>query len=546
MAVETVASERTLTRSTIIVFVGFAIAMVISLAQTFLIANVFGIGEQWDAFIAANQIPDAIVRLIAGGALTTALIPIFSGLLARDARGDAWKLASHVLNTIMVVSLIASVAAFVAAPTLVRTWAAPGLPPEAQAETVSLMRILLIATVIFAVSGTAMGLLQSHNRFLAPAIAPILFDLGILFGAAFLVKPFGVHGIAYGSVIGAVLHLAVQIPALIRVDARWTPGFGWRDPQVRRVFLLMLPRIVDLGVFTFNMNLAVNLASRLGEGAISAFSWSYRLMQIPQTLIGTAMGIVIFPTLAALSELNDVDGKRNAMSGALKFILIGTIPSTIGLILIGKPAISLLEGGAFNAAATDLVYIALRGFALGVVVQSIVEVAARSFFADKDTLTPLLIAIGGAAINLTVALIATGIPLAALFDANYATPNLDPASIGGITWANTLGVTFEVIMLMFVLRRRWHGIQENALARTIIKTLAASLIMGVAVVAFEALWQTLGLAGQGRLLTIAQVAVEGLIGVAVFIGCAYLLRMDEVRTMLARLFRRNKPAEAIV
>ncbi|MCA9904208.1 MAG: hypothetical protein KC547_10140 [Anaerolineae bacterium] len=220
MAVETVASERTLTRSTIIVFVGFAVAMVISLAQTFLIANVFGIGEQWDAFIAANQIPDAIVRLISGGALTTALIPIFSGLLARDARADAWRLASHVLNTILIASLIASVVAFVAAPTLVSTWVAPGLPPAALAEAVSLMRILLIATVIFAVSGTAMGLLQSHNRFLAPAIAPILFDLGILFGAGFLVKPFGVQGIAYGSVIGAVLHLGVQIPALIRVGAR--------------------------------------------------------------------------------------------------------------------------------------------------------------------------------------------------------------------------------------------------------------------------------------------------------------------------------------
>ncbi|MCC6613631.1 MAG: murein biosynthesis integral membrane protein MurJ [Anaerolineae bacterium] len=545
MAVETVASERTLTRSTLIVFVGFAIAMVVSLAQTFLIANVFGVGEQWDAFIAANQIPDAIVRLISGGALTTALIPIFSGLLARDARADAWKLASHVLNTILIASLIASVVAFIAAPTLVRLWAAPGLPPEAQVETVSLMRTLLIATVIFAVSGTAMGLLQSHNRFLAPAIAPVLFDLGILFGAGFLVKPFGVYGIAFGSVIGAVLHLAVQIPALIRVGARWTPGFGWSDPQVRRVFLLMAPRIVDLGVFTFNMNLAVNLASRLGEGAISAFSWSYRLMQIPQTLIGTAMGIVIFPTLAALSELNDVDGKRSAMAGALKFILIGTIPSAIGLILIGRPAISLLEGGAFDAAATDLVYIALRGFALGVVVQSIVEVGARSFFADKDTLTPLLIAAGGAVINTTVALIATGIPLAALFDPNVATPNLDPASVGGITWANTLGVCFEVTMLLLVLRRRWHGIQENALARTVFKTLAASLVMGAAVVAFEALWQSLGLAGQGRLMTIVQVAVEGLIGAVVFIGCALLLRMDEIRTILSRLLRRNKLAEAM-
>ncbi len=311
---EAIATRPTLIRSTLIMIIGFAVARLISLAQTFLIADVFGVGAEWDRFIAANQIPETIVMLIAGGALTTALIPMFGGLLARGDKESAWKLASHVLNTVFLVSAGVSILAFVFAPALIEQVVAPVFSGDAIAQTVDMMRILLITTLIFSVSGTSMGLLQSHNRFLAPALAPIMFDIGILFGAAVLVRPFGVYGIAYGTLIGAVLHLGIQLPALRQVRARWSAGFGWHDPAVRRVFALMLPRIVDVGVFTFSFTIAINLASRLGDGAISAFSWGWRLMQIPQTLLGTAMGIVIFPTLAALSELNDVEGKRRAMA----------------------------------------------------------------------------------------------------------------------------------------------------------------------------------------------------------------------------------------
>jgi putative peptidoglycan lipid II flippase len=533
MTTETVASQRTIIRSTIIVVIGFTLARLISLVQTILIADVFGVGAQWDRFVAANQLPETIVLIIGGVTLTTALMPLFSGLLARNENAAAWRLASNVLNTVFVASCVVSALAFIAAPWLVARVVAPGFSTDSIAETVGLMRLLLLATLIFSISGSTMGLLQSHNRFLAPALAPVMYDVGILFGAGFLVQPFGVYGIAYGTLIGAVLHFAIQIPWLTQVGARWTPGFGWNDPTVRRVFWLMLPRILDVGIFTFTFTMAINFASRLGDGAVSAWSWGWRLMQIPQTLIGSAMAVVIFPTLAALSELDDVDGKRKAMVGALKFILIGTIPSAIGLLLVGRPALSLLEGGAFDAAATNLVYVALRGFALGIVIHSILEIAARSFFADKDTLTPLLITSGGAIINLTFALVFSGI----------LTGNPSLAGVEAITWGNTLGVTFEVILLLFILRRRWGGIQENELARTTVKTLAASLVMGLAIVIFDTLWQSAGLAGQGRLMTIVQISAQVLLGAAVFVGAAWLLRLDELRTMLLRLFRRPVVAE---
>ncbi len=534
MAVEAVASQRTLIRSTAIVFFGFMVARVISLVQTVLITDIFGIGAEWDRFVAANQLPETIVLILGGVTLTTALMPFFSGMLAQGDRVQAWRLASRALNTVFLASCVISLIAFILAPTLIQTVVAPGFSEEGIQESATLMRLLLVATIVFSISGATMGLLQSHNRFVAPALAPIMYDIGILFGAGFLVRPFGVYGIAYGTLIGAALHFAIQVPALIRVGARWTPDLGWSDPTLRRVFMLMLPRIVDVGVFTFTFTMAINFSSRLGEGAVSAFSWGWRLMQIPQTLIGSAMAVVIFPTLAALSALNDVDGKRGAMAGALKFILIGTIPSAIGLLLVGRPALSLLEGGAFDAQATNLVYVALRGFALGIVIHSILEVAARSFFADKDTWTPLFITSGGAVINLGFAWVFSGL-------INGGTP--DPRGVEAITLGNTLGVTFEVIILLFILRRRWHGIQENELAVTTIKTVAASLIMALAMVLFDVVWNALGLGGQGRLITIVQVTLQVLLGALVFVGAAWVLGLSELKAMLARLlhFRRPQP-----
>lgn len=539
---------RSIARSTLIVMVAFGIAKGISLAQTVIIANVFGVSAEWDAFVTANRIPELIFTLIAGGALTHAFIPTFSGFLASGDRAGAWRTATYVINAIFLITLIVSALAFFAAPWLVSNIVAPGFVPTAQAQTVDLMRILLLSTLIFSVSGIVMGILQSHNRFLLPALAPILFDVGILIGVIALLPAFGVQGIAIGAVLGAGLHLGIQIPGLIRVRAEWRPILDPRDPILWRVIRLMLPRIGGLGVFSFNFIIMNNIASRLGTGSVSALDWGWRLMQIPQTLIGTAMGTVIFPTLAALSAVGDERGKRLAMSGALRFILIATIPAAIGLIVVGRPLISLLERGAFNSSASALVYSTLQFFTLGLIVHSMLEVIARSFYADKDTLTPFWAALGGAAINLVLSFTLSDVALVEANVLRNTTAALFPAlsiplilgNVGGLALANSLGVFFEVIVLLFLLRRRWHGIHEDALAQTLLKALAASLIMALAIVGFETLWMLLGFSQRGLVWTIAEVAIAVILGGVIFVAAAVVLRMQEVDEFFA-LIRRNAP-----
>jgi putative peptidoglycan lipid II flippase len=349
------------------------------------------------------------------------------------------------------------------------------------------------------------------------------------------------------------LHLGVQVPGLLHFRVRWWPELGLNDPQLWRIVRLMLPRIAGLGVFSLNFLVMNNIASRLGIGAVSALSWGWRLMQIPQTLIGTAMGVVIFPTLAALSELGDESGKRNAMSGALRFVMIASIPAAVGLIFVGRPLISLLERGAFDASASILVYSTLQFFALGMVFHSALEVVARSFYADKDTMTPLWAALGGALINLVLSFALSGVgrveanPLYNLTATQLGGMGAQPltGNVGGLALANSLGVMFEVVTLIFVLRRRWHGINENALARTTLKTLAASLAMAAAIVIVNALWVSAGLGGRGLAYTVAQIALETGVGLLTFGAAALVLRMEELPTLARLLLRRGKPQEAL-
>ncbi len=538
-----VSSTHKMARNTLILMIAFAVSKLISLAQTVIIADVFGVGDEWDAFVTANRIPEQIVLLIGGGALSYAFIPVFSGLLAREDRAGAWKLASEVLNTVFTVTLTLSVVGFFFAPWLVEHVAAPGFDAQKAAQTANLMRILLLSTIIFSISGLFQGILHSHNHFLLPALAPIMFDVGLLFGVAFLIKPLGVYGIAWGAVLGALMHLGVQVPGLVHYKMRWRPILGWRDPTLRRVIVLMLPRVAGLGVVGFNALVFNNVASRMGSGAVSAFDWGYRLMNIPETLIGSAMGFVVFPTLAAFSELGELSSKRRAMVGALRFILIATIPAAVGLVLIGRALISLLERGAFDAQDSVLVYGALQFFAFGLIFQSLHEVIARSFYADKDTFTPLWTALIAAAVNV---LIVGGVYLG--WRAQYGESGEVRAGvlgIGGLALGYSATFFIELTLLLAILRKRWGGIHERELAQTALRTLGASAVMGAAVLAMDSALGVAGFHNAGVARTVLRVlALTGVGGLA-FAAAGLALGLREIRTLPALLLRRERESPAL-
>lgn len=513
-------------RSTLIVMGGLAASIVVGLLRQRIIAARFGTSSELDAYTAANGIPELLFTMLAGGALAFAYIPVYTKYLEGKQRARANALASQVINTVFLLTTFAAGLLALLAPTLVRaSWGiGPNFDPQVQQLTTELMRVLLLSTIIFAVSSILTGTLHAHRHFLLPAIAPTLYSAGIIFGALTLSPSLGVHGLAWGAVLGALMHLTIQLPGLLLHRIRWRPSLGWRDPALQRVATLMAPRVVDLLMARASIDwINANLGSGLGQGRLSSLRYAFQLMNTPWTLIGTAIGIAIFPTMAAIAAKRDVAAQREALSGALRAILTLAIPAAVGLIALGRPLIGVLfEGGEFTAQSTELVFYALEFYTVALLSQSVLEVVVRAFAAQQDTLTPLLVSFFTTALNLGLALL-----LARPFSAGGL-------EHGGLALANGIAVGVESLIGLTILHFRWHGVDARRIMTHTGKATIAALVMGGAIWAFQQLLQP------GRL---ALLVVGGSLGLTVYLLSAWMIGMEEIRTLpnaLLRSLRRGK------
>lgn len=489
-----------LVRNTIIVMSGYLATKIVALVREPLIARAFGTSEQLDAYYAAFNIPDLLFTLIAGGALASVFIPIFTDALSARGQADAWRVASAVINLVVMTTALLSAIIALFAPQIVACCLAPGFSPSQQALTADLMRLILISTIVFSLAGVLMGILNAQQHFLSPAFAPALYNLGIIGGILFLAPRFGVYGLAYGVVIGSLLHLASHFPPLLRQGVRYQPILRLRDPLIGQMARLMGPRILALGVVKVNTLVGTNLASRLGEGSVSALNFAWVIMQIPETIIATAIATAVFPTLSQYAAEGQLDKLRGAVAAALRSILLLSVPALIGLLLLGRPIVQVLyQGGRFDVEATNAVAWALQFYALGLLGHSFLEIAARLFYARKDTLTPLMVA-----------------ALAMLLNALLAVMLINVLSHGGIALANALAVSFETSALLWLAQRRWRGIQMQRLTDLGVRALLAGGAMAALIIMSERLGLTTPLLAlvRGALAGGVYFLLMGLFGVA--------------------------------
>jgi putative peptidoglycan lipid II flippase len=509
-------------RSALVMMGGLGGSMVVGLVRQRIVALKFGTSAALDAYTAANSIPELLFTMLAGGALAFAFIPIYTELLQKreDDPGGASELFSLVVNALFVLTGIAAALVALAAPVLVRApWGVgPNFPPEVQMVTIQLMRVLLLSTLIFVVSSIVTGALYAHQHFLLPAIVPMMYSGGIILGALFLAPSMGIFGLAWGAVIGAALHLLTQLPGLFIYKIRWRPTLRIGNPALRRVAVLMAPRVVDLLMARASIDwINANLGSGLGEGRVSALRYAFQLMNMPWTLIGTAIGIAVFPTMAELAARKDVGAQREALSGSLRAILTLALPAAAALLVLGRPTIRLLfEGGEFTAQSTELVYYALQFYALTLISQSVLEVVVRAFAAQQDTLTPLIVSFFTTGLNIGLA-IWLARPIAA-----------GGLEHGGLALANGIAVGVESLIGLTILHMRWGGVDARRILIDAGKAFVASTVMAGAIIAFRA---TLN---PGTLATLAGGAA---IGVVVYFGLALLLGIEEVRTLPGALIR---------
>ena len=458
-------------RSTLIIAFFFGIDKILGLFRQILVARQFGLTYEIDVFNAANNIPDLLSVLISGGALGVALIPVLSEYLEKKGRPALWDLFSRILNLAFLVTLAVAILIALFAEPLVEAIIAPGFPQPEQELTASLMRLDLIAIMVFSISGLVMSGLQANQHFLLPAMAPVFYNLGQLFGLLVLAPSqglqigpitlpaagLGIYGLVYGVILGAFLHLAIQIPGLIRYQFRWTAAINLRDPGVRKVLALLGPRILTMFFIQLFFIVRDNLASGMAEGSVTALNYGWFIMQVPETLIGTAIAIVLLPTLSELYARGQEVAFRNTLNLGVRAVLAFTIPSAILVALGVRPLIGIL---GFDPAGTDLVVWATRFYLLGLTGHALLEIAARSFYARQDAITPLFAAALNAGVYVLIA-----VPLSRSY------------GVTGIALANSLAFTGEALLLLFILNRRLQGI--GSLAGTLVRVVLAALAGGL-------------------------------------------------------------------
>jgi putative peptidoglycan lipid II flippase len=515
-----VTTARTLARAGLIVSSAFLISRILGWLRLVVIGNVVHDPAELDAFFAAFRIPDLLFQLVAAGALSSALIPVVTGVIATDGTARAWRVVSTVTTLMLSALLVLASVVFVFADTLVPLYTS-GFGPATMDLTIQLTRIMVLSPIFLALGAVATSVLNARGRFAAAAIAPIVYNLAII-GAALLLTPaLGVIGLAVGVVLGSLGHLLVQVGPVRSLGFQFTPKADTADPAARKALLLMAPRAVGLGAAQITFVVVTALATTVGTGAVTAFTIAFTLLQIPIGVIGVPLGVVLFPSMSQEAAAGDHAAFVGLITRAMRFLAVVMLPIAVIAAILRVETVALLFP-SFSAAAIELTADTLLAFLVGLGAHALIAVLARAFYARQDTLTPVLAAVGAVFLNTTLAWWLVG-----------------PYGLPGIALAIAIAAWLEAAVLLVLLRRREGPLGLAAVgwvfARTAVAAAVAGVVAGLAHgVVGPALAPdpaTLGRAGIPGLAAV--IVIVSAVFAAVFGVVALALRIDELRSIVA-------------
>lgn len=368
--------------------------------------QIAGAISELDTYYAAFRIPDFIYNLLILGTISAVFIPVFTTLVYKS-KEEAWRLASTIINLLIIILVGLTFAAAIFTPYIVKCFAI-GFDAPSLKLTVSLTRIMLLSPILFGLSAVASSILNTFKQFWAIALAPIFYNIGILIGIIFLVPYVGIFGVAIGVIIGAFLHLAAQLPALHFAGFRYQPIFEMDNPRLKRMAKLIIPRILALSTTQINLVINTIIASTLITGSVTIFYLADNLQSLPAGIIGVSVAIATFSTFAELASAGNKGLFVKKLSETIRGVLFLIIPSAIGMILLRAEIVRLILGsGRFNWTDTVLTANTLGYFCIGLFGMSLIPVLARAFYAYQDTKTPLIISFVCLLLNVTLSLIMT-------------------------------------------------------------------------------------------------------------------------------------------
>lgn len=503
----------TVTGGAILIAAGSLVSRLLGLVRDRMLFGRFPV-DQLDTYYVAFRLPDLIFNILVLGVLSSAFIPVFIETRKRENDTDhdvSWRLANSVLNILLAALFFLAALAFVFAPHIVPLFA-PGFSGGKLHETVELTRVMLLAILFFGVSNVISSILNSFKRFFAFAFAPVLYNVGIILGLVVLAPTMGMAGLAWGVVFGAGLHLLIQLPGAFRIGFRYRWQFRWSESGVRKVFRLMLPRTLGLGVVQIEQLVSTMIASILAAGSVAIFSAANNLQSFPINIFGVSLAISSFPVFSEAFAEKNTPKFVLEFSKVFRRILFFIVPVSVLILLLRAQIVRVVLGsGEFGWNETILTAQTLGFFSLALFAQSLLPTLTRSFYALQDTVTPVKVSIVGVVLNI----------------------------IGGLTLGRMMGVTglalsfsvasaVQMLTLLVLLRSRLGDLDDDIILSSAIKIIVASGVMAVAT------WAALqGLALGVNQRTFAGIFVQGVVaglaGTVTYLAITTLFRFDEMR-----------------
>jgi len=521
-------SKTSLVWSTIFLSGALILSNILGLLRDRIFVWRFGAGPELDAYYAAFRIPDLIFNLLVLGALFSAFIPVFTSYLANKQKDEAWHTANSLINIFTAGLFIICILAFILTPYLI-ILIAPGFihDPSKMQTTINLTRLMLITPVIFCLSNIFSGILNSFKRFFAYALTPVVYNLGIIFGALYLTKFYGIYGLALGVIIGAFLHFLIQIPSVLLVGYRYQPVFDLFHPGFKQIIKLMVPTAIALGISQITLIIYTVLGSVLRTGTIAIINLTNNIQTFPTVVFGISIATTIFPYFAEKASQEKLDEFIKHFSWAIRQILFLIIPSTAGLILLRAQIIRLILGVAkFTWSDTRLAAATLGLFSFSLVAQATIPVLNRAFYAFKDTKTPLLASFISVLVNIALA----------YYLAYYYFGYQDGAK--GLALAFSLASFLQAIILVILLKKKVGFLDSKTIIISTIRILIAAFLMASAV--YGTLYLVAPFVNMQRFVGIlTQTICAIFVGIIVYFLLALLLKCKEIK-VVNQLFRVKK------
>lgn len=479
----------------------------------------FGAGNDLDAYYAAFRLPDLIFNFLVLGALFSAFVPIFTDYITRKEEENAWHVANSLINIFTLVLIFVCGLFFLISPKIIFL-IAPGFinDPEKIKLTVNLTRLLLLTPLIFSLSNIFSGILNSFKKFFAYALAPVVYNLGIILGGLFLVNFWGIYGLGLGVILGSFFHFLVQMPSVLSLGYRFKFVIDFKHPGVRQIFKLMVPTTIALGISQINLTIYTILGSFLRIGSIAIVNLANNIQTFPTVVFGISVATTVFPYLAENASLEKIKEFIHYFSWAIRQILFLIIPATAGMILLRAQIIRLILGASkFTWSDTQLAASVLGFFVLSLAPQAIITVLVRSFYAFKNTKTPLFCSFVSALLNIILA----------YFLVNYFGYE---NGAKGLALAFSLSSFLQAIILIIFLKRKIGALDEFKIIISILKIIFITFLMSVIV--YGTLYLVAPLVNMQKFWGIMVQTICAIItGIVSYLFFAWLLHCEEMKSL---------------